>query len=199
MICALVLCLAGAAAAQDQPGVAMPVALGSPAPAASPALPAAPGRLASGLTRWQIGISYEYFRLRLPNGSGGLQGLNSSVTYFTNDWLGIEGDVGPAFGQISPAFHTKFLWYGGGVRAYFHRDRRWQPWAHALFGGTHLNTTQGIGPASHNGFGIVAGAGLDRALSPMFAVRAQGDLVETHLVGGWQTNFQIKAGIVFNF
>jgi hypothetical protein len=33
----------------------------------------------------------------------------------------------------------------------------------------------------------------------MFAVRAQGDLVETHLVGGWQTNFQIKAGIVFNF
>jgi hypothetical protein len=193
------MCLAGVAAAQDQPVSPALAAPNGAEPAASPAAPQVHGPLPSDLTRWQVGISYEYFRLRLPIGSGGQNGLNTSFTYYLNDWLGIEGDVGPAFGRVSPTIQTKFLWYGGGVRAYFHRERRWQPWAHALFGGTHLNRTQGIGPTSFAGFGIVAGGGVDRAFSNVFSWRVQGDLVETHLLGGFNTNFEFKTGIVINF
>ncbi len=201
VLCAVLLCFAGLAAAQDQPGNSLPAPLAtfaSPAVAA-PASPAPPPGFVGEFSRWQLATCYEYFRFRNAAGSAGLQGFNASVTYFVTDSFGIEGDVAAAFGNLTPAFREKFAFYGGGPHVVLARGRVLQPWVHVLFGGAHITTTQGIGPSSLNNLGFVAGGGVDILLNSRFSIRGQGDFVGTRLGGAWQKSFQIKAGIVINF
>lgn len=197
ILCAALLCVAALATAQDQPGSAA-----SPASAESAAAPAAaphPSALSSGMARWQVAVSYEYFRLRAAGATTNLNGFNTSVTYFANDWFGIEADGAGVFGSLTPTFKEKLAFYGGGPHLAFRHSAKYQPWVHALFGGGHLSTTQTVGPSSFNGVAIITGGGFDVMMSPRLGWRAQADYAGTRFAGVWQKNFQIKAGIVLNF
>jgi hypothetical protein len=198
VLCAALICLASTVLAQDQPANSPTATLSTatPTPVAAPR----PRTMAAGLDeRWQMSVSYQYFRFRAGTLSKGLNGFGASVTYFKNDWFGIEGNVAGLFGSVTPTFKEKFAFYGAGVHIGARRMERFQPWAHVLFGGTHLSVTQTVGPSGFNGFGVVTGGGVDLMFRPGLGVRVNGDFVGSRLGGAWQKNFQFGAGIVLNF
>jgi len=121
-------------------------------------------------------------------------GLNTSVTYFTNDWFGFEGNVATGFAPtIYDNEHVKYLGYAGGVHV-GSRRARWEPWGHALFGGGHL-LPQTAGN-SKNSFEITAGGGVDYRVYARLSLRAEADYVYTHFFSQTQNCFQGTAGVV---
>ncbi len=194
-LCGAVLWFAIAAAAQDN--FAQP-ATSSPANVAP-----SPPRYNSLEYPWQATASYEYIRFR-PSSSGfssrstfSMHGFNSSLTRYLNDWFGLEGNMGAAFGHTADNQRAKFLWFGGGAH-FSHRYReRWEPWAHVLVGGVHLFPQTGF--PGNKGVGYIAGGGLDYRLSPRANWRVEGDFVGTRLYGQTQSSFQFVTGLVLNF
>lgn len=178
------------------PGNAIPAA---PAPAASPAAAAKPRYIFGDRDdyRWQLSLGLEFFRFqsRLINAS--LVGLNTTVTYFTNDWFALEGNLVTGFApEIYDREHVKYFSGSGGIRL-GSRRARFEPWGHALFGGAHLQP-QTAGN-SKNAFQITAGIGLDFRVNTRLSLRAETDWVRTQFFNDVQNNFQAVAGIVFHF
>jgi len=99
------------------PVFAMPVAAPTPDPTPSPAPD--PKFLYGGRDdfRWQLGIGVDWLRFRSSIFNASAVGVKSSVTYFTNDWFGIEGNVSAAFApEILDREHVKVLVYGAGPK-----------------------------------------------------------------------------------
>jgi opacity protein-like surface antigen len=147
--------------------------------------------------RWQLalGISLVRFRSSFYYATG--VGTNTSVTYFTNEWLGVEGNINTAFAPtIYLNEHVKYISYGAGPKIAW-RSRKWEPWAHTIIGGVHvLPQTAGH---SQNGFGLQVGGGADYRIYPHLSARIELDWVKTHLFGEWQNSAQANADIVLHF
>jgi hypothetical protein len=87
--------------------------------------------------RWQLAIGADWIRFRSSIFNASAVGINSSVTYFTNEWFGIEGNVSTGFApQIFDREHVKLVVYGAGPKIAW-REKKWEPWVHAIFGGSH--------------------------------------------------------------
>jgi hypothetical protein len=147
--------------------------------------------------RWQFGFGFTYLKFRSPAIDAGMEGLNTSVTYFTNDWFGVEGNITAAFGRkIFVDDRTKYAGFTGGPKIIRHQQR-WEPWAHALFGIAHVNPQlAGVGK---NGVEIQVGGGADFPIRGQISVRAEGDWVMTRLYSQSQNNFQLVTSVVFQF
>jgi len=147
--------------------------------------------------RWQLGVGVEFFRFRSNVINASLVGLNTTVTYYTNSWFGLEGNLVTGFApEIYSQEHVKYFGGGGGIRI-GSRRARWEPWGHALFGGGHLQPqTEG---ASRNALMIQAGAGVDYRIHARLSLRAEGDWVYTSFFHVNQNNFQVVAGAVLHF
>jgi hypothetical protein len=147
--------------------------------------------------RWQLGlgVAWERFRSNVFNASS--VGVNASVAYFTNDWFGIEGDVTSTFAPtIFVKEHVKLVNYVAGPKIAW-RQRRWEPWAHVLVGGSHeFPQTAGF---SKNAFAVQAGGGADFRWNPRFSFRLDADYLLTRFFGKSQNNFLLGGGIVFHF
>ena len=147
--------------------------------------------------RWQIalGFAWERFTSSIYNASA--VGTDTSVTYFLNDSVGIEGNISAVFAPtIWNGEHIKLVNYVGGPKVTF-RQPRWEPWVHAMVGGTHaLPQTAGH---SQNGFAVVAGGGADYRLHPRFSVRLEADYLATRLFNQWQNNLMLAASAVVHF
>ncbi len=189
-LCGTVLFFSVATAAQDGSSL-----MAGYSAASSAAIPQRPTALAS--YPWQVSISYEFLRLDFLGAGVNLNGFNTSLTRYANNWFGFEGDVGPAFGSNSSNQRVKFLWYGGGPHLAYRHGGKFEPWVHGLFGGAHLFPLSGHGSA--NAFGYTAGGGLDIKPNPRVYWRLQADFVGTHFFDQWQNNVQFKTGLVFNF
>jgi opacity protein-like surface antigen len=189
-LCGAVLLFSVAAEAQD--GSRVMAGYSAVSSAASPQRPTA-----SEFYTWQVSVSYEYVRLDFLGSGVNLNGFNTSLTRFANNWFGLEADVGPAFGSNSSNQDVKFLWYGGGPHLARRGSGKFEPWVHGLFGGAHLFPQTALG--SRNAFGYEAGGGVDIKLNPRVYGRIQGDFVGTHFFDGWQKNGQVKVGLVLNF
>ena len=188
-LCGTVLFLSVAVAAQDSSSV-----MASYSAASSAASPQRPKALAS--YPWQVTVSYEYLRFNVFGSSVNLHGFNTSLTRYTNNWFGFEGDVGPVFGSLGNQ-PFRLLWYGGGPHLAYRHGGKFEPWVHGLFGGAHLFPLTSSGGL--NAFGYTAGGGLDIKLNQRVYWRLQGDFVGTRFFGQWQKNEQFKTGLVFNF
>jgi hypothetical protein len=177
-------------------------------PAAKFAAPVASAALATAAERqvnprdddkgqWQLGLGFTYVKFRSPAIDASMEGLNTSVTYFIDDGLGIEGNITAAFGRtIFVDDRTKYVGITGGPKIVMYR-RRWEPWAHALIGMARVNPQlAGVG---RNGLAIQAGGGADIPLRGAFALRVEGDWVRTQLYSRSQDNFQVVTGLVFRF
>jgi hypothetical protein len=147
--------------------------------------------------RWQLflGVSFERFRSSVYSASA--VGTDTSLTYFLNDWLGVEGGVATFF---APAIlhneHVKLVNYGIGPRITWRRPR-WEPWFHGIFGGTHALPQTAL--SGQNGVALQLGGGADYRLAPRLSLRLELDYVRTRLFNQWQNNGQGDLGLVFHF
>lgn len=173
--------------------------LAEPAPA-DPATPSPNPRFVYGGRndyRWQLSLGFAWFRFRSSVFDANNFGVKSTVTYFLNEWLGVEGSVtagfGPSIGQNNPA---RILVYGGGPKIAW-RQKRWEPWVHGIFGGAHEQPQTAAG--SRNSYSIMVGGGGDYRWNPRLSFRAEADYVRTGFFSQSQNNLQIAGGIVFHF
>lgn len=147
--------------------------------------------------RWQLGIGADWIRFRSSVFSANTVGIKSSVTYFTKAWFGFEGNVSAAFGpMVFPAEHAKVLVYGAGPKI-IRRERRWEPWVHAIVGGSH-EQPQTAGN-SRNSFAIELGGGTDYRFHPRFSGRFEANWVRTNFFGQSQNHLELAGGPVFHF
>lgn len=147
--------------------------------------------------RWQLGLglSWERFNSSIFNASA--VGLNTSISYYLNNWLGVEGNVMTGFApEIFDREHVKLLNFTGGPRIAW-RQRRWEPWVHGLIGLAH-EQPQTAGN-SRNTFAVQAGGGADFRLNPRLSFRLQGDWIHTLFFGQSQNNFALVGGVVIHF
>jgi opacity protein-like surface antigen len=147
--------------------------------------------------RWQLalGVSWIRFRSSIFDASG--VGTHTAVSYYTNDWFAVEGVVSTGFApQIFDREHVKFVFYGGGPKIAW-RQRRWEPWLHAIVGGMHEMPQTAAG--GKNSFAIQAGGGADYRINPRFSGRLEGDYLRSQFFSQSQNNFQLAASLVVHF
>jgi len=181
------------------PPAAPASALGSPVPDASPSPSPDPKFVYGGRDdfRWQLAIGADWIRFRSSIFNASAVGINTSVTYFTNEWFGIEGNVSTGFApEIFDREHVKLLVYGAGPKIAW-REKKWEPWAHAIFGGSHEQPQ--TADHSRNSYAIEAGGGADYRFNPRLSGRLEGDWVRTGFFSQSQNNFQLMGGVVFHF
>ena len=180
--------------------VSVVTALAVPVTAAEPASPEPkPKFLLGGRDdyRWQLGlgVAWERFRSSIYNASE--IGVNSSVAYFLNDWVGVEGDVSAMFApSIYANDPVRLVNYVVGPKIAW-RQRRWEPWAHLMIGGSH-EQPQTAGN-SRSAFAIQAGGGADFRWNPRLSFRLDADYLRTTFSKVSQNNFLLGGGIVFHF
>jgi hypothetical protein len=170
-------------------------------PAASPA-PAEPApRFYYGNSedyRFQLALGYEYVHFRSTPFNSNLNGVHTSLTYYLNDWVAIEGSVVSAFGTKVFGDRSKYLLYTGGPRIAWRDSRRkYEPWMHFLVGGLHMSPE--VAPGGKNSFAFQGGAGVDFRYNSRISFRAEGDYVRSQLYSQSQNNVQFGGGIVFHF
>ena len=147
--------------------------------------------------RWQVALGVGFYRFQSNIINASLVGTNTTVSYFTNGWLAVEANVITGFApSVNVNEHVKYLGGGGGIRVGGRRNR-FEPWAHVLVGGAHLQP-QTAGN-SRSGLAVQSGIGLDYRLHARFSVRAETDWVYTTLFNQTQNNFQAALDVVFHF
>jgi opacity protein-like surface antigen len=147
--------------------------------------------------RWQLGVGVEYFRFQSSILNASLVGLNTTLTYFTNSWFAVEGNVVTGFApEIYDREHVKLFGGAGGIRI-GGRRAQWEPWGHALVGGAHLQP-QTAGN-SRSALMAQAGIGVDYRVHSRLSLRVEGDWVYTTFFSQTQNNFQGVAGAVLHF
>jgi hypothetical protein len=77
------------------------------------------------------------------------------------------------------------------------RQRRWEPWAHVMFGGSHEQPQ--IAGVSRNSYAIQAGGGADFRWNPRFSFRLDADYLRNGFFKTTQNNFLLGGGVVFHF
>ncbi len=148
--------------------------------------------------RWQVSLSAAWFRFQSSPFTANTIGLKTTVTYFLNEWLGVEGSFTGAFAGPPAGFKNdaKLALYGGGPKIAW-RQKQWEPWVHAIFGGAHENPQTAAG--SRSSYSIMAGGGGDYRWNPRISFRLEGDYVRTGFFSQSQNNLQLAGGIVFHF
>jgi hypothetical protein len=180
-------------------GPTLTTALLAPAPADPPSPSPKPKFVYGGRDdyRWQLSLGATWFRFRSSVFNASAVGLKTTVTYFLNEWLGVEGSVTAAFApSINNGQDVKLVIYGGGPKIAW-RQKRWEPWIHGIFGGAHENPQTAAG--SRSSYSLTAGGGADFRWNPRLSFRLEADYVRTGFFGQSQNNFQLAGGIVFHF
>jgi len=148
--------------------------------------------------RWQLGVGLEYMRFQSSAFNANLFGLNTTLTYYTNSWFAVEGSVVTGFGAtvFNTNDHAKIFGGVGGIRI-GGRRARWEPFGHALVGGSHLQPQTAEG--GRNALMAQAGVGVDYRVHSRLSLRGEGDWVYTTYFNQTQNNFQAVGGVVLHF
>jgi outer membrane immunogenic protein len=167
-------------------------------------------------SKLDLSVHYSYIHARqVPSGGCCFQmnGGGISLTYYAKRSLGLEADIGSAYnGNVNGSgFNLNLTSYLFGPRISLHREQRWSPYGHVLFGGGHAGGTLytrgfsvGSGsPAAQNAFMMAAGGGLEVALKRRFGLHLlQADWYFGKFPNGSQdrqNNLRLSAGIIFRF
>jgi len=180
----------------SQPADASPDPIPTPAPAPTPATP----KYIFGERddyRFQLGVGFQYVRFSSSQFDANLLGLNTTLTYFTNSWFGVEGNVVTGFstGTVD-GYHAKLVGGLGGIHLGARRAR-WEPWVHALVGGSHLQPQTAAG--GRTALMALGGGGVDLRKNARLSFRFEGDWMYTGYFSQAQNSFQAVAGIVLHF
>lgn len=215
LLCCAILFVSSAGLAQSGPAGtvfvnadSLPTAV--PLPAALPATPQAASQ--ADLTSWQMAFTYQFSQFHMPQQptNGAIvptftatdNGFDVSLTRFLINWAGLEAKFSQGFGGTSTSLikDSRVLLVVGGPHFALRGHGRVEPWGHVLVGLAHFNFSQTATTyGSNNSVAFLGGGGADFHLNPRTAFRVQGDYVGTALFKTAQTNFEVGAGIVFNF
>jgi hypothetical protein len=182
--------------------VATPAEDTSAEPAPSPAAPPPDPKFVFGDRddyRWQLAVGFDYFRFNSSHAfDTNLFGVNTDLTYYSNSWFGLEGNVITGFSATtySSGAHAKIFGGLGGIRI-GGRRAKWEPWLHALVGGSHLQPQTADG--DRNALMALVGGGVDYRVHARLSFRLEADWVYTGYFGGVQNNVQAVASVVLHF
>jgi len=172
----------------------------APQPSAVPAEPAGKPKFVWGDRddyRWQLGLGVEFLRFRSNVFDASILGVNTTVSYYTNTWFAVEGNLLTAFGPpLDDNNHVKYFEGAGGIRI-GGRRARFEPWLHALVGGAHMQPQTAAG--DRTALAATGGGGLDYRVNSRLSLRGEADYVYTNFYSGHQNNFQASLGVVFHF
>src|SRR3954447_18349342 len=143
------------------------------------------------------------------NGSGRLNvhGWDASAEGKILPFIGIVGDVSRHYSDqvvcviappvsCPPSLNGKLDSYLFGPRVSVSIGGV-RPFAHALFGVAHTDTSGSI--LSDTAFATAIGGGADFRLIPLLAWRAQVDFLQTKLLSNTQNNVRVSTGLVLRF
>ena len=146
--------------------------------------------------RWQLSVAFAWVHFRSSVFNSNEFGIKTAVTYFLNDWLGVEGSLTGAFGgSVGASQNARIGVYGGGPKVAW-RQKRWEPWLHGIFGGAHQ------GPqivAGRNSFSMQLGGGANYRWNPRVSFQAEADYLHTGFFHQTQNNFLFASGVVLHF
>lgn len=136
------------------------------------------------------------------SGRGNLNGWDAALEGKIFPFISGVADVGGQYGNVhvpfaggtSKARVTSFL-FGPRVSVSIGKFR---PFAHALFGGSHLSESDAISN-SQTAFADAFGGGIDYFLFPRVSWRLQGDSLQTRFYGRSQNDFRFVTGVVVKF
>ncbi len=127
-----------------------------------------------------------------------MNGGSSAVAFTINHWLGVVGDFGVYDGSPGiPGLIGET--YTFGPRFSYRRWNRLTPFAQAVVGGGHANSTNGGFLGSNNAFAFGGGAGGDLGLDRggRFALRGQMELLNFRANGNNTGTVRLSVGIVY--
>ena len=127
-----------------------------------------------------------------------MNGGGSAVAFNINHWLGVVGDFAVYSGSPGiPGLIGET--YTIGPRFSYRRWNRIIPFAQAVIGRAHANSTNGGFLGANNGFAVGGGAGGDLGLdrAGRFALRGQMELLDFRANGIDTGTVRLSAGIVF--
>ncbi|HEY7617937.1 MAG TPA: outer membrane beta-barrel protein [Terriglobales bacterium] len=159
-----------------------------------------------------IFLGYSYARADIGSTDrANLNGWNGSLEGKVFPWVGIVADVSGHYGtQNFPRICTTPgpcppVPVDGSVYSAVFGPRvsvsvgRIRPFAHAMFGVSHVNLDSSFVNGSDTSFSSALGGGIDYNLVPAIAWRVQMDNLQTRFFSDTQNNFRLSTGIVFHF
>ncbi len=175
--------------------------MASSEPEATSQDPSSGGLERGAYAQFEVFGGYSYFRGDdAVNGSFNLNGWNSAFVQNINQWFGLVVDVSGHYGSpfAAPLVDTQrnhtFLF---GPQFSFRAHPRVIPFAHGLFGFSHVNMGQAGVFVSDIGLSYGFGGGVDVKISDRLAVRAgQVDYINIRLAGVGSHNIRVSSGIV---
>jgi hypothetical protein len=144
-----------------------------------------------------------------PGSSENYNGWDIAPAYKFNKFLGVEADFAGGYGSNSGVSNHVYTYTGGPVVTLGLPFL--QPFAHALFGGAHLNSGESGVSASTNGYTLMIGGGVDAKFNRLLAIRvAQVDWLYYHFGGfsvdnvtspsfSGSNNVRVSTGVVVRF
>ena len=164
------------------------------------------------IPKGNVFFGYSYLRTDLPSGThNNLNGWNGSLEGKFLPWIGIVADLSGHYG--SPQYpipcppggnpctlpaDTKTYSFIFGPRVSVSMGKI-TPFAHALFGASHVSRNFPGFSDSDTSFASAYGGGLDYHLVPLVNWRFQADLLHTSLFNDKQNNVRLSTGIVLHF
>ena len=156
-------------------------------------------------TRGNVYFGYSYGSADLSsNGRTNLNGWNGSLEGKVLPWIGFVADFSGLYGSqnisaVSPfnvtsSITTVVL----GPRASVSIGK-FTPFAHALFGASHIHDSASGLSESDTSFASALGGGIDYRLIHGIGWRVQADMLQTRFFSGTQNNFRLSTGIVLHF
>lgn len=161
-------------------------------------------------TSGNVYFGYSNFRTQLPLVHANLNGWEGSVEGKIFPFVGMVADFSGHYGTqnfVNPGAtcvpgavcptssntHEENFLFGPRISA---SVGSWRPFAEALFGAGHINSTAF---GSDTSFAYAIGGGLDYRIIRPIAWRFQGDYVRTSFYGNSQNDVRITTGLVVRF
>jgi hypothetical protein len=168
----------------------------------------------AGFTQAQVSsgnifFGYSYGSINLNHGRNiGMNGFEGSVEGKVVPFLGLVASISGHYGDQSnfPTSTSSVSVAGSeynflfGPRVSF-SVKRVRPFAHALFGGSHISVSgrEVHYSASDVSFAYALGGGLDYRLWHVVGWRFQGDFLQTRFFGNTQNDGRFSTGLVLHF
>jgi hypothetical protein len=147
---------------------------------------------------WQAYVGYTYFHFDADHGiSRSQNGVNFSISYFFNNWFGVEGEFVATHDNPNNQ-SSWFVFGGGGPRFRWLAPKGIEVFAHGLVGYSHLTPQTPFGKQEAFAYELGGGADFPTPFRRL-AIRVGADMVGTRYYNNNQFNPKAYAGIVFKF
>jgi hypothetical protein len=163
-------------------------------------------------TKGNVFFGYSYASADFnSNNRVNLNGWNGSLEGKVLPWVGIVADISGHYGSDTFPLGCPVVVCPAPVRAdasvhnFLFGPRvsvsvgRFTPFAHALFGASHISASASGFSTSDTSFATALGGGMDYRLFHGIGWRVQADMLQTRFFKDTQNNLRVSTGIVLHF